>query len=151
MHPDTMQSALRAAAAVPESVARPEQVVALRTEAPDQRTLSGQSLAKGNRKEKGTNFVFGTCQFSCGGDGIDGHRHFCHESVGRLSGKSRHKLPNRERTCRMVALTCDFHVVASCVAARISAVLFSGWYIAQTRYVCALSSLFVCHYDFVLS
>jgi hypothetical protein len=76
---------------------------------------------------------------------------FCHESVDRLSGKSRYKLSNRERTRRMVALTRDFHVVASCVAARISAVLFSGWHIAQTRYVCALSGFLICHYDFVLS
>lgn len=51
----------------------------------------------------------------------------------------------------MVALTRDFHVVAACVAARVSAVLFSWWYIAQTRYVCALSSLLICHYDFSFS
>jgi hypothetical protein len=51
----------------------------------------------------------------------------------------------------MVALTRDFHVVASCVAARVSAVLFPLWYIAQARYVCALSGFLVCHYDFVLS
>src|ERR1700686_1532896 len=151
MHPDTMQSAPRAAAAVPESVARPEPVVALRTEAPDRRMPPGQSLVKSNRKEKGTNSVLGTYQFSCGGECIDGRRHFCNESVGRLSGKSRHKLPNRERTCRMVALTRDLDVVASRVAARVSAVLFFAWYIAQTRYVCALSNLLIRHYDFVLS
>src|ERR1700720_977325 len=151
MHPDTMQSVLRAVAAVPDSVAQPARALLLRIEAPDRRTPQVQWLAKGNRKEKGTNFVLGTYQFSCGGDGIDCPRHFCHESVGRLSGKSRYKLPNRERTSRMVALTRDFHVVASCVAARVSAVLFPRWHIAQTRYVCALSSLFVCHYDFVLS
>jgi hypothetical protein len=51
----------------------------------------------------------------------------------------------------MVALTRDFHVVAARVATRISAVLFSAWYIAQTRYVSALSGFLICHYDFVLS
>ncbi len=51
----------------------------------------------------------------------------------------------------MVALARDFHIVAACVAARISAVLFSSWYIAQTRYVCALSGFLIRHYDFVLS
>ena len=81
----------------------------------------------------------------------NGHHHFCYESVGHLSGKSRYKLPNRERTCRMVALTCDFHVVAARIAARVSAVILSGWHIAQTRYVRALSSLLIRHYDFVLS
>ena len=51
----------------------------------------------------------------------------------------------------MVALTCDFHVVAARIAARVSAVILSGWHIAQTRYVRALSSLLIRHYDFVLS
>src|SRR5258707_13142017 len=59
-----MQSALRVAAAVPESVAPPEPVVLVRFGEPDRRTPPGQWLTKGNRKEKGTNFVSGTYQFS---------------------------------------------------------------------------------------
>ena len=51
----------------------------------------------------------------------------------------------------MVALTRDFHVIASRVAARFSAVFFSIWYIAQARYVGALSHLFIRHYDSFLS
>ena len=43
----------------------------------------------------------------------------------------------------MVALTRYFHVIASRVAAGLSAVLLSGRHIAETRYVCALSSLVV--------
>jgi hypothetical protein len=82
---------------------------------------------------------------------VNGHRQICHQSVDQVSGDARHKRPNRERTARMVAVTCDFHVVASRVAARVSAVLSSPRYIAQTRYVCTLSSLLIRHYDFVLS
>jgi hypothetical protein len=51
----------------------------------------------------------------------------------------------------MVALTRDFHVVASCVAARVSAVLFPPRYVAQTRYVCALSGFLICHCRFSFS
>jgi hypothetical protein len=51
----------------------------------------------------------------------------------------------------MVALTRDFHVFAPRLAARFSAVFFSIWYIAQARYVRALSHLFICHYDSSLS
>src|SRR6266849_283786 len=67
MHPDTAQSALRAAAVVPESVAQPAPALLLRIEAPDRRTPRGQWLAKGSRREKGINSVLGTYQFSCGG------------------------------------------------------------------------------------
>src|SRR6266849_102774 len=67
MHPDIVQSAPRVAAAVPESVERPEPVLALRIEVPDRRTPPGQWSAKGTRKEKGTNSVLETYQFSCGG------------------------------------------------------------------------------------
>jgi hypothetical protein len=49
----------------------------------------------------------------------------------------------------MVALTRDFHVFASRVAARFSAVFFSNWYIAQARYVRALSHLFIYHLRFL--
>src|SRR6266852_9497343 len=52
-----MRWALRAAAAAPESVAQPEPVVVLRIGRPDRRTLLVQWLAKGSRKEKGTNPV----------------------------------------------------------------------------------------------
>src|SRR6266852_9179750 len=67
MRPDTMQSALPVAAVVPESVARTEPVVLVEIGEPDRRTLPGRWLAKGNRKEKGINFVLRTYQFSCGG------------------------------------------------------------------------------------
>jgi hypothetical protein len=43
----------------------------------------------------------------------------------------------------MVALTRYFHVIGSRVAAGLSAVLLSGRHIAETGYVCALSSLVV--------
>ena|ERR1700746_3292903 len=53
-------------------------------------------------------------------------------SVGKVTGTSSRKLPQRERTCQMVALTRDFHVFASRVTADFSAVFFSIWYITQT-------------------
>jgi hypothetical protein len=43
----------------------------------------------------------------------------------------------------MVALTRYFHVSAAGVAASLTAVLFSGWRIAKTRYVCAFLGLVV--------
>src|ERR1700694_4565723 len=70
MHPGTTQSTLRVAAVVPASVARPEPALVLRVEGPDRRTPPGRWLAKGNRKEKGTNFVLETYQFSCGGTAL---------------------------------------------------------------------------------
>src|SRR5258705_1060907 len=57
-----MRWALQAAAAVPESVAPPEPVVALRIGRPDRRTLLEQRSAKGSRKEKGTKSVLITSQ-----------------------------------------------------------------------------------------
>jgi hypothetical protein len=51
----------------------------------------------------------------------------------------------------MVALTRDLHVFASGVTTRISAVLFSIWYIAKAWYVRAFSCLLIRHYNSVLS
>jgi hypothetical protein len=51
----------------------------------------------------------------------------------------------------MVALTRDFHVFASRVTTRVSAVLFSIWYIAQAWYVRALSRLLIRHDSSVFS
>ena len=51
----------------------------------------------------------------------------------------------------MVALTRDFHVVASRVTACLSAVLFSFRYIAKAWYMRALSRLLIAHYNSVLS
>jgi hypothetical protein len=59
-------------------------------------------------------------------------------------------MPKRERACHVVALTGDFHVFASCVTTRFSAIFFSIRYIAQARYVCARLGLSVRHYDSVL-
>jgi hypothetical protein len=53
-------------------------------------------------------------------------------SIGQLGGTMNQELPDRERTCRMVALTRDFHVFAACITARISAVLLSIGNIAKT-------------------
>jgi hypothetical protein len=72
-------------------------------------------------------------------------------SVGEVSGTARHRLPKRERTRQMVALTRDLHVFASGVTTRISAVLFSIWYIAKAWYVRAFSCLLIRHYNSVPS
>jgi hypothetical protein len=48
----------------------------------------------------------------------------------------------------MIALTCDFHVVAACIAARFSAVFFPSCHIAETWYVCALFCLLIRHLQF---
>jgi hypothetical protein len=61
------------------------------------------------------------------------------------------KLPNRERTCQMVALTRDFDVFASRVTTRISAVLFPIAYIAKAWDVRALFRLLIRHHNSVLS
>jgi hypothetical protein len=52
--------------------------------------------------------------------------------IGQLGGTLIQGLPNRKRTCRMVALARDFHVFAARVTARISAVLLFVGYIAKT-------------------
>ena len=72
-------------------------------------------------------------------------------SVGQISGTARHGLPERQRTRRMVALTRDLHVFASGVTTRISAVLFSIWYVAKTWYVRTFSCLLIRHYNCVSS
>jgi hypothetical protein len=48
----------------------------------------------------------------------------------------------------MVALTRNFHVVASRVTTRLSAVLFSIWHIAEAWYVRALFRLLIFHQQF---
>jgi hypothetical protein len=50
----------------------------------------------------------------------------------------------------MVAVTRDFHVVASCVAASFSTEFFSVCYIAKAGYVCALFCLLSRHYTSIL-
>ena len=50
----------------------------------------------------------------------------------------------------MVALTHDFYVFASRVTTSFSAIFFSIWYIAQTRYVRALLGLLIRHFGSVL-
>jgi len=66
-------------------------------------------------------------------------------STGQVSGRL--ELPNRERAWQMVALTRDFHVLASGVTTGFSAIFFAIRYIAQARYVCALLGPLSCHYD----
>ncbi len=51
----------------------------------------------------------------------------------------------------MVALTRDFHVFASRIAARLSAVFFSIPHIAKAWYVRALLRLTIRHFNSVLS
>jgi hypothetical protein len=51
----------------------------------------------------------------------------------------------------MVALTCDLHVFASCVATRLSAVFFPICYSAKTRDVCAHFGALIWHFHSVLS
>ena len=68
-------------------------------------------------------------------------------SVGKVTGTSSRKLPQRERTCQMVALTRDFHVFASRVTADFSAVFFSICYITQTCYVRAFVGPLIRHFD----
>jgi hypothetical protein len=72
-------------------------------------------------------------------------------SVGQIGGTLRCELPKRERTRQMIALARDFHVFASRVTTRFSAVLLSIRHIAQARYVRALLGLLICHFGFVLS
>jgi len=50
----------------------------------------------------------------------------------------------------MLAFTRYFHIFASGVTTGFSAVFFSNWYFAQTRYVCALLGLLIRHYDSIL-
>lgn len=50
----------------------------------------------------------------------------------------------------MVAVTRDFHVVASCVAASFSTEFFSVCYIAKAGYVCALFCFLIRHYTSIL-
>jgi len=71
-------------------------------------------------------------------------------SAGQVSGTTRREPPKCEWTCRMIALTCDFHVSAPRVTTAFSAVFFSICYITQARYVCALFHLFIRHYDSIL-
>jgi hypothetical protein len=72
-------------------------------------------------------------------------------SAGQVSCTARREVPKCEWTRRMVALTRDFEVFASRVTTGFSAVFFSIRYIAQARYVRALFSLLIHHYDSVLS
>jgi hypothetical protein len=51
----------------------------------------------------------------------------------------------------MVALTRDFHVLASRVTTRPSAILFPVWYIAEAWDVRALSCLLIRHCNSILS
>jgi hypothetical protein len=51
----------------------------------------------------------------------------------------------------MIALTRDFHVVATRITTRFSAVFFSARHIAKAWYVRALFRLLIRHYNFVLS
>src|SRR2546430_17626402 len=94
MHRDTMQSVLRAAATVPESVAWPEPVVVFRFGWPDRRTLPVRCLAKDNRKEKGTNFVLRTYQFSYGGDRSAVTARFVMDQVAASGGRRDINTPN---------------------------------------------------------
>src|SRR5258708_14345436 len=68
--------------------------------------------------------------------------------AGHVSGTSRREVPKYEWTQRMVALTRDFHVFASCIAARLSAVFFSIRHIAKAWYVRALLRLTIRHCQF---
>jgi hypothetical protein len=51
----------------------------------------------------------------------------------------------------MVALACDFHVLASRVTTGFTAVLFSVRHITHARYVGTLFGLLIRHFDYVLS
>jgi hypothetical protein len=51
----------------------------------------------------------------------------------------------------MIALTRDFHIVATCVATRFSAELFSIGHYAKAWYVRAHFLLWIRHYDSFLS
>jgi hypothetical protein len=50
----------------------------------------------------------------------------------------------------MAALTCNFHILASRVTAGLSAVFFSGRYVAETRYVRALLAVLIRHIGSIL-
>jgi hypothetical protein len=71
-------------------------------------------------------------------------------SGGQVARTSRRGLSKCEGTWRMIALTRDFHIVASRVPTRLSAVFVSIRYIAEAWYVGALSGLLSRHYNFVL-
>src|ERR1700685_263507 len=71
--------------------------------------------------------------------------------AGEVRDTSSRKLPNRQWTRRMVALTRDLHVFTSRVSADLSAVFFSTGYLAKTRYVRTLCRLLIRHYHPVLS
>jgi hypothetical protein len=71
--------------------------------------------------------------------------------AGQVSATSRRELPKRKRTCRMAALTRDFHFFASRVTTSFSAVFFSIQYIAEARYVCALLAFLIRHFGSFLS
>jgi hypothetical protein len=66
-------------------------------------------------------------------------------SAGQVSGALRRELAKCEWTRRMVALTRDFHVFASRVTTRFSAVFFSISHIAKAWYVRALFRLLIPH------
>jgi hypothetical protein len=71
-------------------------------------------------------------------------------SAGQISGTSSCKLPKREWTCQMVALTRDFHILASGVPTGFTAIFLAIRYIAQARQVSALLRLSIRHHDSVL-
>jgi hypothetical protein len=54
----------------------------------------------------------------------------------------------RQWTWQVVALTSDFHLVASSLTTGFTAVFFSVRYIAEARYVRALLALLFCHFGF---
>lgn len=66
-------------------------------------------------------------------------------SAGQACGTARRELPKSERTCRMIAMTRDLYLVISSVTTGFSAVFLSIRHIAQTRYVCALLAVLICH------
>jgi hypothetical protein len=131
----------------------PESAVVRRTGQPERRTLPAHWPMQGNKKARVTNSVLETSQLILH-DGATSRVTAPPDpslSAGQVSGTMRREPPKCEWTCRMIALTCDFHVFASRVATGFSAVFFSSWYIAQARYMRALFHLFICHYDSVLS
>src|SRR5258708_2412735 len=162
-HPDTMRPERPVAATVPASVAPPElarlRFELLRSEPaplpraapPARRILPALWLTQGTRKAKAINSVLGIsrsilpwrCRVTC-----LQLRPNLSLSAGQVSGTSRREVPKYEWTQRMVALTRDFHVFASCIAARLSAVFFSIRHIAKAWYVRALLRLTIRHCQF---
>src|ERR1700688_1582990 len=141
-----MRSALPVAAAVGASVARPEPAVVWRIGLPERRTLLARWLAQGNLKGKVTSSVLGSSRLIL----LRRGRIMAHGSArslfsGQVSGTYGRERTKREWTRRMVALTGDFHIVASCVTTSFSAVFFSISHFAKTWYVRAYFRILIRH------